>query len=148
MAILEENIKTQVKEIFNDLKAPVNIIVFTQETLLTTPTSECPTCKDNQLLMQEVASLSDKIDLQVYDLQKDKDKVEKYKVDKIPATIIEGVKDFGIRIFGMPAGYEFPTLLNAIKIVSTSDSGLSNETKEKLKVLNKPVHIQVFVTLT
>lgn len=79
---------------------------------------------------------------------KDKDKAEQYKIDKIPATIVLGQKDHGIRLYGMPTGYEFPTLLNAIKMVSTVNSELSNETKEKLTILSKPVHIQVFVTLT
>ena len=79
---------------------------------------------------------------------KDKDKVEHYKIDKIPATIVEGEKDYGIRLYGVPAGYEFSALLNAIKIVSSNNSELSDKTKEKLKTLLKPAHIQVFVTLT
>ncbi len=148
MALLEENVKQQVREMFRKLQEPVKIVVFTQESLLTLPTPECPSCKDNRLLMGEIASLSDKISITVYDYMKDKDKAEQYKVDKIPATIIEGKKDFGIRFFGLPAGYEFPALLNAIKAVSSNSSELSDVTKEKLKTLVKPVHIQVFVTLT
>ncbi len=148
MAVLEEKIKEQVKEMFKVLKEPVKLIVFTQGELIKVPGIECETCKDNRLLMEEVASLSEKVSIEVYDFVKDNDKVEHYKVDKIPATIIEGREDYGIRLYGMPAGYEFPTLLNAIKVVSTGNSELSDETKNKLNSLSKPVHIQVFVTLT
>lgn len=148
MAVLEDKVKEQVKEMFKNLSAPVRLIVFTQESSLTLPIPECPTCKDNRLLMEEISSLSDKINIVVYDYMKDKEKVAEYNVDKIPATVIQGEKDYGIRIYGLPAGYEFVTLIDTIKIVAAKNSGLSNETKEKLKLLTKPVHIQVFVTLS
>lgn len=148
MPVLDEKIKEDVKGIFKDLKEQVKLIVFTQDGLIKVPGIECETCKDNRMLMEEIASLSDKISIEVYDFVKDKDKAEQYKIDKIPATIVLGQKDHGIRLYGMPTGYEFPTLLNAIKMVSTANSELSNETKEKLTILSKPVHIQVFVTLT
>jgi len=48
----------------------------------------------------------------------------------------------------MPGGYEFASLIHAIKMVSSKSSALSTETKEQLKTLSKPLHIQVFVTLT
>ncbi len=148
MPVLDEKIKEDVKGMFKDLKEQVKLIVFTQDGLIKVPGIECETCKDNRMLMEEIASLSDKISIEVYDFVKDKDKAEQYKIDKIPATIVLGQKDHGIRLYGMPTGYEFPTLLNAIKMVSTANSELSNETKEKLITLSKPVHIQVFVTLT
>lgn len=148
MPVLDEKIKEDVKGMFKDLKEQVKLIVFTQDGLIKVPGIECETCKDNRTLMEEIASLSDKISIEVYDFVKDKDKAEQYKIDKIPATIVLGQKDHGIRLYGMPTGYEFPTLLNAINLVSTANSELSNETKEKLTILSKPVHIQVFVTLT
>jgi glutaredoxin-like protein len=146
--MLEEKIKEQVKEMFKELEAPVKLIVFTQDSLITIPGLECETCKDNRLLMEEVATLSDKISVEIVDFVKDKDRVAEYKIDKIPATVIQGEKDQGIRIYGLPAGYEFPTLLSAIRGVSRADSELSDDSKKKLKEISKPVHIQVFVTLT
>ncbi|KPK64795.1 hypothetical protein AMJ83_01015 [candidate division WOR_3 bacterium SM23_42] len=148
MSILDDKVKEQVIEMFKDLREPVKLVVFTQDSLISIPGLECETCKDNRLLMEEVAALSDKISVEIYDFMKDKERVEEYKIDKIPATVVQGNKDSGIRIYGMPAGYEFPTLLNAIKLVSTANSGLSAESKEKLKDLSNQIHIQVFVTLT
>jgi alkyl hydroperoxide reductase subunit AhpF len=57
-------------------------------------------------------------------------------------------KDYGIRLYGLPSGYEFGTLVDAILDVSRGDSGLTAETKEALAALPRPVHIQVFSTPT
>ncbi len=141
MALLSETIKAQVKDMFNDLRNEVKIITFTQEI-------ECYACKDNRMLMEEISTLSEKIKLEIYDFVNDKQQTEKYKIDKIPATVIAGEKDFGIRFYGIPAGYEFMSLIHAIKLVSSGISTLPEFLKEKIKNLIKPVHIQVFVTLT
>jgi len=148
MPFLEERIKGEVTDLFKELKEPVKLVVFTRDDKISVPGYDCPTCKDNETLIKEVAELSDKITIEFYDYLKDKEKAAEYNVDKVPVTLVLGEKDFGIRLYGIPAGHEFATLLNAIKIVSTSDSALSPETKEKLKTLSKPVHIQVFVTLS
>jgi glutaredoxin-like protein len=148
MSLLDENIKDQVKKMFKDLVNPVKLVVFTQDSLLYAPGLECENCKDNRILMEEVADLSDKLSVEVYDFVKDKNKVEEYGIDKIPATVVTGEKDMGIRIYGMPAGYEFPTLLSAITTVSKANTELSEDTRAKLKEITKPVHLQVFVTLT
>ncbi|MEI7846578.1 MAG: thioredoxin family protein [Chloroflexota bacterium] len=58
------------------------------------------------------------------------------------------VKDFGIQYSGVPSGHEFSTLINDIVLVSSRDSGLSAQVREELKKLEKPLHMQVFVTPT
>jgi alkyl hydroperoxide reductase subunit AhpF len=78
----------------------------------------------------------------------DKEKVAEYRVDKVPATVIRDGKDYGLRYFGLPAGYEFSALLDAILSVSRGDSGLKEETRQKLQQLTQPLHLQVFVTPT
>ena len=142
MSLIKKEQQKQLKEIFKKISNNVKLIFFTQE-------MECPFCKDTRELLQDLSSLSDgKILLEIYDFVNDKDKVDKYKIDKIPAVVVEGQKDYGIRFYGIPAGYEFTSLINSILIVSRGQSGLSDETKESLKKLKDPVKIQVFITLT
>lgn len=148
MAVLNEEVKVEVKKILDGLKDSVKLVVFTRDDTITIPGQECPTCKDNEALIQEVASLSEKITMEVYDFVKDKEKVKAYGIERIPVTLVQAEKDFGVRFYGIPAGHEFATLLNAIKIVAESGSDLSAKTIEKLKAISKPVHIQVFVTLS
>jgi len=141
MPVLSEDIRNRLKEEFEGLPTKVKLVVFTQEI-------ECEYCRENTALAQEVASLSDRVDIEVYNFVLDKEAVERYGVDKIPAIAVEGEKDYGVRFHGVPAGYELTSLIEAIKAVSARESGLAPESKEALKGLKEPLHLQVFVTLT
>ena len=142
MSLIKEKQQKQLKDIFKKLENKVKLVYFTQE-------MECPFCKEARELLQDVSSLSDgKITLEIYDFVADKDMVNRYGIDKIPATVVVGQKEYGIRFFGIPAGYEFTSLINSILVASKGESGLSNETKELLKKLKDPVRIQVYITLT
>jgi glutaredoxin-like protein len=139
--MLNEEVCNKVEEEFEELSGKVKLVVFTQD-------FECEHCRENTSLAEEVASLSDKLDVEVYDFASDEDVVERYGVDKIPAIVVEGEKDYGIRFYGVPAGYEFTTLIGAIQAVSAGESGLSEKTKETLAGLKDQLHLQVFVTPT
>lgn len=141
MSIIKEEQKEQLREKFKELDGDVKLIVFTQE-------MECQYCEQTRELAEDIAALSKKITVETYDFVADKEEVEKYKIDKIPATVVEGEKDYGIRFYGIPAGYEFVSLVDAITTVSTGETGLSDETKTALGQLEDDVHIQVFITLT
>ena len=139
--MLEEKEKRLVTDVFKNLRNPVKLVNFTQEL-------ECQFCRETRRVMKEVSDLSDQVSLEVYNFQLDKEKVNQYGVDKIPATVIEGEKDYGIRYYGLAAGYEFATLLQDIADVSKKESGLSDEIKDQLQRINKKVYLKVFTTLT
>lgn len=141
MALLNEQIRKSVKEMLAGVVGPVTFKVFTQE-------NECQYCSDTRSLIEEVAALSDKLSVEVYDFVKDHDLAESLGIDKIPAVAIVGAKDYGIRLYGIPSGYEFGTLIEDIKLVSEGASHLSPATKEIVARLTSPVHIQVFITPT
>ena len=141
MTLLSDSVREEITTRFADLVNPVKIINFTQ-------TIECDYCADTRQIMEELASLSDKIDLEVYNFIEDKDRADSFGIDKIPATLITGDRDTGIRFYGIPSGYESVTLLEAVLMVSKGDSGLSAASKEKLTALVNPVHLQVFITPT
>jgi glutaredoxin-like protein len=142
MSLIPEEHKQHIKtELAKKLTGKAKIVMFTQET-------ECPFCKETRQLVEEMRSLSDKIEVTIYDFVKDKDQAALYKVDKVPAIVVLGEKDYGIRYYGLPFGYEFQTFFEDLVMISNGNSGLSEETKAKLRAIDKPVHIQVFVTLT
>ena len=64
------------------------------------------------------------------------------------AIVVRGAKDYGIRFYGIPSGYEFNTLIEDIVAVSNHEHGLSDDTVARLSDLEQPVHMQVFVTPT
>ena len=141
MPLLQDKDREQVQQLFASLSEPVKLVMFTQE-------FECELCKETRELVEEVASLSDSVSAEVYNFALDKEKAEEYGVDKIPAVVVVGEKDHGIRFFGIPSGYEFSTLLEDIMSVSAQQSGLSEGTSAFLAGLEDPLHMQVFVTPT
>jgi glutaredoxin-like protein len=144
MALIKDKDAKAVQDRLANLVNPVTVAVFTQE-------FECDLCRETRELAEEVAALSGgKVKTEVYDLVRDSAKAQSLGVDKIPAIAVLGAggEDRGIRFFGIPAGYEFMSLLEALEMVSRGDSGLSPGTREKLKALKDPLSLQVFVTPT
>ena len=129
------------KEFAQKLVSEVKIVVFTQE-------MPCASCRETVELAQELARISPKIRVEIYDYVKDQMKVKEFRIDKIPAMVVMGSKDYGIRFYGVPIGYEFTSLIGAITDASKGESGLSQKTKDLLRTIDQSVHIQVFVTPT
>ena len=141
MALIQDREKAKVREILGRMDKPVRIVNFTQEL-------ECQYCRETRQLLEEVAALSEQLTLEVHDFLIEKAKADAYGVDKIPATLLVGEEDHGIRFYGIPAGYEFASLLEDIVMVSQRDSGLSPASRGKLRGLKDPLHLQVYVTPT
>ncbi len=144
MPLLDDKIKAEVLKALADIVNPVKLIMFTQQA----DSPECEFCAETRALAEEVAGLSDKLSLEVYDFVTDKAAAEQYKIDKIPALAVVGAQDYGVRFYGIPSGYEFGTLIQDIIQVSKGQSLLSDVSKAELAKINKPVRMQVFVTPT
>ena len=142
MSLLPEDKKEAIRDEFKKkLEGPVKIVMFTQE-------MECRFCSDTRQIVQDMATLNDKITTEIYDFIANAEKAKELGIDKIPAIAVIGKKDYGVRIYGIPYGYEIQTLIEAIVNVSRGKTDLSDKTKEILVDIKTPVHIQVFVTLT
>jgi glutaredoxin-like protein len=144
MALLNEKDARTLAARLSKLANPVTLAMFTQE-------FECEYCRQTRELVEELAALSGgKVKVDVYDFVRDKAKADALGIDKIPALAILGAKqqDKGIRFYGIPAGYEFASLLETLEMMGKGDSGLAPATREKLAALKSPLHLQVFVTPT
>jgi glutaredoxin-like protein len=144
--LLNEELKDQVREVFTQLKEPVEVLFFGKQ-------DDCLYCADTQGLLQEVIALSDNLSLRIFDMQADAAIARQYNVDKAPGVVIAGrngdqLIDYGIRYAGVPAGHEFTSLVHDLVLVSGRDSGLSVKTRDFLASLETPVLLQVFVTPT
>lgn len=151
MPLISEEDRTFLVDYFSkEIKDPVQIAYFTQHqsTLVVPAVQECTYCKETRELLEEVAGLSDKIDLKIYDFVGDKDEAAQHGVDKIPATVITGKGKGKVRFYGIPSGYEFGSIIEGIVDVAKGTTDLSDSTKAALAKITQPVHIQVFVTPT
>ena len=142
MALLTEEIAAQLSEEFKELKGDVRLAVFSQA--LAEPVSE-----EVRRLAVELGELDPRIKVEAYNFVLDQEKVLALGIRRIPAIAVMGAeKDYGIRLYGLPSGYEFGVLIDAILEVSRGLSQLSDDTKAGLAALPKPVHVQVFSTPT
>jgi glutaredoxin-like protein len=141
MPLLNEEIAEQVKQELAELAGPVQLVMFTQE-------FECMYCAETRQLVEEVAQLSDQLTAEIYNFVTDAEEAEKLGIDKIPAIAVIGAEDYGVRLYGIPSGYEFTSLLHAIRAVAAGKPELSEEGIGALAELAEPVHVQVFVTPT
>ncbi|MBA4389206.1 MAG: glutaredoxin [Verrucomicrobia bacterium] len=138
--MLKDSDKKKLNQMLGELPNDVTLVIFTRE--------DCEYCKISLKLLEEIAGVNPKIKLEVHDAEKEKSLADKYRVDKLPAMIMRGARDYNIRFFGVPSGYELVTLLQDISDVSRNDPKLPPEVVAKLKELTKPVHIEVLVTPT
>ena len=142
MALIREEVAQQLREEFASLVNPVRLAVFSQA--LADPESE-----QVKRLMEELAAIEPRIAVESYNFVLETAKVDELGMKRTPGIAILGhEKDYGVRFYGLPSGYEFGTLIEAILDVSSGASGLSDTTKQALAGLKGPVHLQVFSTPT
>lgn len=139
MAFIQESDKAEIKAQIGELSGEVRILLFTNS-------ADCQYCGEVRTILEEFSEVVDKVKLEKYDIEANADLAQKYDVKRAPAMVITGEKDHGIRYYGLPAGYEFVALMNAVRMVGSANHELAPETVEQLSKLGKPVHIQVFVT--
>ena len=154
MALLKPRDRESLQNEFQKLVNPVKLLFFTQGL-------DCETCPITKQIVEEVASLDPRLTVQEVNRVLDKDTVEKYGIKRIPAIVplrLETVesngesstieRDYGIRFYGVPSGYEFVSFVGDILDLSRGDSALAPDTREALKQLTEPLHLQVFTTPT
>lgn len=121
--------------------SPVRLAFFTQ-------TLNCETCEPTKQILGELSELTDKLTVEEHNFLLEKEEAATYGIDRVPAIVPLSTRDHGIRFLGIPSGYEFMSLIDAIMLVSNGDSGLSPESRAMLAGLPSPLALQVFVTPT
>ena len=141
MAILSSTDAARVKDMLAGMTTPVRLAFFTQ-------TLNCDTCEPTAQILKELAALSDKITVEEHNFLLEQELAAGYGVDRVPAIVPLGQQDYGIRFFGIPSGYEFMSLLDAILLVSGGDSGLQDGSRALIAGMPGALTLQVFVTPT
>ena len=141
MGFLTARDEQAVRQEFEKLTSPVTLTVFASGL---GPENNAEAVS----LIKEVAALSDKITVKVMNPHIERDEAAAYGVSLTPVVVVEGARDYGIRFFGTPGGYEFSNLIDSIVAVSSGEAQLKEETKIALAGLTEDVTIKVFATPT
>ena len=141
MAHLGEEIRGQIAQAFEHIESPVRLLMFTQA-------EDCEFCEVTQEIAGELASLSERLTVEVLDIDEKREEADRYGVDKVPALVLLGKEDFGLRYYGVPSGHEFPTLIESIIDVSRGPAEMPAEITAGLAKITEPVRIEVLSTPT
>lgn len=150
--ILSAEDSAEVKKMLDEaLTGDVSVDLHTKKSSLVLPGESEATEKTGPVaeqLLSELASLSTKIKLTVHDAAVDPEPARAAGVEGLdPVLVFRGPAVKGtLRYLGLPAGYEFRTLIDTLVAVSRGESGLSEPARTAIAKVAKPVHVQVFVT--
>ena len=147
MGLLSSADQARLREAFAEMTHPVRLLFFTQ-------TLDCESCPATRQILDELPPLSDKITVEEVNLVLEVDRAKQYGIDRAPSVALVWTDEAGqpqdsrIRFLGAPSGYEFISLVQAVLLVGGRPSTLSDETRKRLAMVDKPVTMQVFTTPT
>jgi len=147
MPLLSPADQDKLRESFAEMTRPVRLLFFTQ-------TLDCETCPQTRQILDELPALSDQVAFEDVNFVLEKDKAQQYGIDRVPAIAVVGQDEAGkpldsrIRFLGAPAGYEFISLVHAILLVGGRPSILTDENRQRVAAVDKPVTMKVFTTPT
>jgi len=144
VALLSDQDRQTVARHLDVIIHPVKILLFTQT--IGAPDSVLVA----RQVLDEVASLNEHVTIEEVNLILDKDRAAQYGIEEVPGLVLlRGDEDTRMRFLGAPAGYEFMSLIEAIILAGTDDSGLTQTSKDLIaSQVSGPLDIQVFVTPT
>lgn len=142
MELLKKEDKEYLKKEFGKiLRDGVKILLFTSKD------ENCKYCKDTEKLLKEVSELSDRIELEIHDVE-DK-KAREMGIELAPTVIVtDSMEELGsgVRFTGIPSGYEFTALIKDIMYVSTKQLEITDATIQELQNIRSRLKIEVYVT--
>ena len=144
MGLLSPQDEATLKQHLSGITLPVQLVLFTQAFGERSESGDVA-----KQILNEIASLNDKITVVEKNFVLDTEDKAKYNIDKAPAIVILSDDiDTRMRMYGAPTGYEFVGLVEAIIVAGTGHIDLDPETMKWIQAVDKPTHIQVFSTPT
>jgi glutaredoxin-like protein len=143
VALLNEALQNQLKEVFSEMKNDVTIAVFTKE-------GDCYSCSETLDFMKEIQALNAKIHFEALDIDKDQARADAYHVKMVPSIVLLNDKKeyVGVKFNGIPAGHEINSFVPGLLEVSGAGEALPESYLKQVQAIEKPVNIKVFVTLS
>jgi glutaredoxin-like protein len=161
MAFIGPDDQNQLRADFAAMTRRVHLLFFTQAL-------GCATCLQTRQILDELPALSEMIVIDEVNFVLEGARAEQYAIDRVPAIAIVYEDDLGsdrspitgppatsaepplrdsrMRFLGMPGGYEFISLVQAILLAGGRKSQLSDASRERLAAVDKPVTMHVFTT--
>jgi hypothetical protein len=140
VSMLSDKDKSYVKKTLGGMKDEVRLVLFSRDG------GECKYCGETEGLLTDIATADPRVKLEILSLKKDAARAKELGIDKVPGIALLGKKDYNLRYFGLPSGYDITPFVETIRAVGDDTPGISAESAAKLATLTKPVQLSVFVT--
>ena len=129
------------------IRRDVTVTLYsTSSTGIIIPGRECAACGPVQELLEEVAGMSPKLNLETIDYYTHQIDAQASGITRIPGFTVGRPGEHRMRYFGMPAQRQMPVLVSALVRAAERSSPLKLETRRRIRRLREEAHIQVFVT--
>lgn len=139
--ILSDADRAAIRKALAAVVTPVTLMFFEQSI-------GCDACAPTRRLLEQIKELTDRITIETLNLVIDKDRAEQHGIDRVPAIVVSAPGRNRIRFYGAPFGNELISLVDAIRMTGTGETGLSEQSRAQLKTLATPVDVKVFFTPT
>jgi alkyl hydroperoxide reductase subunit AhpF len=139
--ILSDKDKVQVSQKLAALRAPVALTLYTDG-------REPRYSPKARQLLGEVDQISDKVTVTHKDIAGDAKEAAADGVALAPGLLFGTSSPSRLRFYGVPMGYEFQSMMEAIEIVGAGEPVLMPETRQFLANLKTPVTLKVMSTPT
>jgi glutaredoxin-like protein len=145
---LDEKTQAQVREMLAPIQTPVEVVLFITAGL-ELPGQEVGLQRETLGLLREVVALNPNLSLEQRSLHADPE-AQALGLSHAPTILLreKGSQRHNIRFLGLPAGYEFSTLIEALLMLGTGETKLGEKSQADLQKVASPVRMQAFVTPT
>jgi hypothetical protein len=140
VSMLSEKDKSFVRKTLAGMKDEVRLVLFSRDG------GPCKYCDETEGLLSDIAGADSRVKVEILSLKKDAARAKELGIDKVPGIALLGKKDYNLRYFGLPSGYDFIPFVETIRAVGDDNPGVTPESAARLAKLTKPVQLSVFVT--
>ena len=142
MAIFRPEDEAQVRKVFDGLERSVELLIAHGPEETPRPGArDVDFAAETVRVVAGLAELSDQV---TYRVETEPPSFERYPA---VAVLPEG-RDFGVRYYGLPWGYELGSLIGAVVEAGRAESSLKADSLERLESIDRDLAIDVFVTPT
>src|SRR5690606_6952678 len=148
MSLLNDEVRNQVELVLAPLENEVELLVYTGSKLIVPGRDEPGERKATLELLREVAATNDKITVTEKPLAGDAEAAAA-GITLAPTIVFrrKGEDSLNVRFVGLPSGYEFSTLLEAIMMAGSGGPEI-DEVLQEVSAVETDVRLRTFVTPT
>lgn len=138
MALLNEKVVEQTREIFRDLSEPLEILYFGRK--------GCELCGHVATFLAELAAIEPRLRVETRDLDADAEEAGRLGFRHAPAMALRRAGDgrWPVRYLGLPAGHEYGAFLRVLVTLSTG-RGAPGAGEAEVAAIGREVAARVFV---